>query len=72
MLGSLEADLLEDEFDQRMQVLYRAGKREVRFSAPLLGEMLKEQGELETARRFIHSPDFAPGFTKCGSASAWT
>ncbi len=46
--------MLEDEFNERMQELYRAGKREGRFSAPLF----------ETARRFLHSPDYAPGFTK--------
>lgn len=56
--------MLVDEFDQRMQELYRAGKTEARFSAPLFGEMLKQHGGLDTARRFIHSPDFAPGFTK--------
>jgi hypothetical protein len=56
--------MLVDEFDQRMQDLYQAGKREARFSAPLFGEMLKQHGGLDTARRFIHSPDFAPGFTK--------
>jgi hypothetical protein len=55
--------MLEDEFNQRMQEIYRAGKREARFSAPLLAEMLKEHGGLETARRFIHSPDYHAGFT---------
>jgi hypothetical protein len=56
--------MLVQEFDQRMQELYLSGKREARFSAPLFGELLKQQGGLETARRFIHSPDYAPGFTK--------
>jgi len=42
--------MLVDEFDERMQELYQAGKREARFSAPLFGEMLKEHGGLETAR----------------------
>lgn len=56
--------MLQDEFDQRMQELHQAGKREARFSAPLFGELLKEHGGLETAKRFIHSHDYAPGFTK--------
>ena len=56
--------MLEDEFDARMQELYQAGKREAKYSAPLFAELLKEHGGLETARRFIHSPDYAPGFTK--------
>jgi hypothetical protein len=46
-----------------MQEVYRAGKREGRYSAPLFAELLKSQGGLETARRFIHSPDYAAGFT---------
>ena len=56
--------MLEDEFDARMQELYQAGKREAKYSAPLFAELLKEHGGLEAARRFIHSPDYAPGFTK--------
>ncbi|HEX9201892.1 MAG TPA: hypothetical protein VF865_20210 [Acidobacteriaceae bacterium] len=56
--------MLEDEFNERMQELYRAGKREGRFSAPLFADLLKELGGFETARRFLHSPDYAPGFTK--------
>jgi len=56
--------MLEDEFNQRMQKVYLDGKTEVKFAAPLFAEMLKEHGGLETARRFIHSPDYAPGFTK--------
>lgn len=55
--------MLTHEFNQRMEELYLAGKKEARFSAPLFGELLKEHGGIETARRFIHSPDFAPGFT---------
>ncbi len=55
---------MEQEFDQRMQEVYRSGKVEARYSAPLFAEMLREHGGLETARRFIHSPDYAPGFTK--------
>jgi len=47
----------------RMHEVYRAGKREARFSAPLFAEMLKEHGGLETARRFLHSADYAAGFT---------
>ena len=64
VLGSVEADMLEDEFDKRMQDLYHSGKREAKFSAPLFAGLLKEHGGLETARRFIHSPDYAAGFTK--------
>jgi hypothetical protein len=56
--------MLEEEFDQRMQQLHLKGKQEARYSAPLFGQLLQEQGGLETARRFIHSPDYAPGFTK--------
>ena len=56
--------MLEDEFNERMQELYQSGKAEARYSAPLFRDMLKEHGGLETARRFIHSPDYAPGFTK--------
>jgi hypothetical protein len=56
--------MLEEEFEARMQQVYRDGKSEARFSAPLFGEMLKQHGGLETARRFLHSPDYAPGFTK--------
>jgi len=56
--------MLEDEFNERMQQVYRDGKREARFSAPLFAELLKQHGGLETARRFIHSPDYAAGFTK--------
>jgi hypothetical protein len=56
--------MLEDEFEERMQELYHAGKREGKYSAPLFAELLKEHGGLEAARRFIHSPDYAPGFTK--------
>jgi hypothetical protein len=56
--------MLEDEFDTRMQELYHSGKREAKFSAPLFAELLREHGGLEAARRFIHSPDYAAGFTK--------
>jgi hypothetical protein len=56
--------MLEDEFNERMQQVYRDGKREGRFSAPLFAELLKNHGGLETARRFIHSADYAAGFTK--------
>ena len=55
--------MLEQEFDARMHELHRAGKREAKYSAPLFAELLKEHGGLETARRFIHSPEFARGFT---------
>ncbi len=55
--------MLEDEFEVRMQQVYRDGKREARFSAPLFAEMLREHGGLETARRFLHSVDYAQGFT---------
>lgn len=55
--------MLEDEFNLRMQEVYRAGKREGRYSAPLFAELLKNHGGLETAKRFIHSPDYAAGFT---------
>jgi hypothetical protein len=55
--------MLQDEFDVRMHEVYRAGKREARFSAPLFAEMLKEHGGLETAKRFLHSADYAAGFT---------
>jgi hypothetical protein len=64
MLSHTEAGMLEEEFDQRMQELHRKGRLEARFSAPLFGESLKQRGGLETARRFIHSADYAPGFTK--------
>jgi hypothetical protein len=60
---TLEADMLEDEFNTRMQEIYRSGKREGRYSAPLFAELLQEVGGLEAARRFIHSPAVAPGFT---------
>jgi hypothetical protein len=63
-VNALEADMLEEEFDKRMQELYRAGKVEGKFSAPLFAELLREHGGLETARRFLHSLDYAPGFTK--------
>ena len=56
--------MLEDEFNERMQEVYRAGKREGKYSAPLFAELLKVHGGLETARRFLHSPDYAVGFTK--------
>jgi hypothetical protein len=56
--------MLEDEFGVRMEQVYRDGKREAKYSAPLFSELLKEHGGLETARRFLHSPDYAPGFTK--------
>lgn len=56
--------MLEEDFNERMQQVYLSGKREARYSAPLFAEMLKEHGGLETARRFIHSIDYAPGFTK--------
>jgi hypothetical protein len=56
--------MLEDEFNERMQRVHLDGKREAKYSAPLFGELLKEHGGLETARRFLHSPDYAPGFTK--------
>jgi hypothetical protein len=55
--------MLEQEFDTRMQELHQAGKREAKYSAPLFAELLNEHGGVETARRFIHSPDFARGFT---------
>jgi hypothetical protein len=55
--------MLQDEFDARMQQVYRDGKREGRYSAPLFSAKLKEQGGLETARWLIHSPAVAPGFT---------
>ncbi len=55
--------MLQDEFEERMQVVYRRGKLEGRYSAPLFASMLKEFGGLETARRFIHAPAVAPGFT---------
>jgi len=55
--------MLEQEFDQRMHQVHRDGKREAKFSAPLFAELLKQHGGLETARRFIHSPDYAAGFT---------
>jgi hypothetical protein len=55
--------VLEDEFNERMQKVYRDGKREGRYSAPLSAAMLKERGGLETARELIHSPAVAPGFT---------
>ena len=56
--------MLEDEFNERMQQVYRDGKREGRYSAPLFAELLNKHGGLETARRFIHSTDYAAGFTK--------
>jgi hypothetical protein len=56
--------MLEDEFNERMQQVHRDGKREGRFSAPLFAELLKNHGGLETARRFLHSTDYAAGFTK--------
>jgi len=56
--------MLEDEFNARMQKVYLDGKREGRYSAPLFAELLKNHGGLETARRFIHSADYAAGFTK--------
>lgn len=55
--------MLEDEFHARMQDVYQAGKSEAKYSAPLFAELLKEHGGLETAKRFIHSPDYARGFT---------
>ena len=55
--------MLEDEFDKRMQELYHSGKKEARFSAPLFAELLREHGGLETAKRVIHSIDYAQGFT---------
>jgi hypothetical protein len=55
--------LLEEEFNQRMQEVYRAGKREGKYSAPLFAELLKTHGGLDTAKRFIHSPDYHAGFT---------
>ena len=55
--------MLEEDFNQRMQEVYRAGKREGRYSAPLFAELLKQLGGLEAARRFIHSPDYYAGFT---------
>lgn len=54
--------MLEQEFDARMQELHQTGKRDAKYSAPLFAELLKEHGGLETARRFIHSPDYAIGF----------
>jgi hypothetical protein len=56
--------MLEDDFNERMQEVYRAGKRQGRFSAPLFAELLKEHGGLGTAKRFLHSPDYVVGFTK--------
>jgi hypothetical protein len=56
--------MLEEEFNDRMQKVYLDGKREGRYSAPLFAELLKDHGGLETARRFIHSTDYAAGFTK--------
>jgi hypothetical protein len=56
--------MLEDEFNARMQKVYLDGKREGRYSAPLFAELLTNHGGLETARRFIHSTDYAAGFTK--------
>lgn len=56
--------MLEDEFNERMQKVYLDGKREGRYSAPLFAELLKKHGGLETAKRFIHSTDYAAGFTK--------
>lgn len=55
--------MLEDEFNERMQQVYRDGKREGRYSAPLFAQMLTEKGGLETAKWLIHSPAVAPGFT---------
>ena len=55
--------MLEQQFDTRMKELHQAGKREAKYSAPLFAELLTEHGGVETARRFIHSPDFARGFT---------
>ena len=55
--------MLEDEFNERMQEVYRAGKREGKYSAPLFAELMKQHGGLEAARRFIHSPDYHAGFT---------
>ena len=55
--------MLKDEFDERMQQVYRNGKREGRYSAPLFASMLKEKGGLETAKWLIQSPAVAPGFT---------
>jgi hypothetical protein len=62
-VNALEADMLEDEFNERMQKVYLDGKREGRYSAPLFASMLKERGGLETARWLIRSPAVAPGFT---------
>jgi hypothetical protein len=56
--------MLEDEFNERMQKVLLDGKREGRFSAPLFSELLKSIGGIETAKRFIHSTDYAAGFTK--------
>ena len=56
--------MLQDEFNARMQDVYLSGKREGRYSAPLFAQLLKEHGGLETAKRFIHSSDYAAGFTK--------
>ncbi len=56
--------MLQDEFDSRMQEVYLSGKREGRYSAPLFAQLLKEHGGFETAKRFIHSSDYAAGFTK--------
>ena len=37
--------MLQDEFEERMQELYHAGKREGKYSsAPLFAELLKEHG----------------------------
>jgi hypothetical protein len=55
--------MLQDEFNVRMEQVYRDGKREGRYSAPLFATMLKEKGGLETARWLIRAPAVAPGFT---------
>ncbi|MDP9049660.1 MAG: hypothetical protein M3O31_02915 [Acidobacteriota bacterium] len=56
--------MLEEEFNERMQKVLLDGKREGRFSAPLFSELLKTLGGLQTAKRFIHSTDYAAGLTK--------
>ena len=58
-----EPAMLQDDFDQRMKDLLKAGKREAKFSAPLFAELLQQHGGVETAKRFLHSADYAPGFT---------
>ncbi len=60
--------MLQDEFEERMQVVYRRGKLEGRYSAPLFASMLKEFGGLGS---FTHRQS-RPDSPLCGSANAWT